>query len=138
MAETTPAAEPQRATPVRGLVMFGAAALILVGAFNFLDGLVALTRPESFTDDLLVGSLTAWGWAFLVFGAAQALVGLAVLRGSEIALWPGIVLVAANAVAQIAFLRAYPAWSIAIMALDGLVIYAFLVRGMAAGVEDAY
>jgi hypothetical protein len=138
MAETTSAVEPRPANPVRGLVLFGAAALILVGAFNFIDGLMALAKPESFSDDLLIGSLTAWGWAFLVFGAAQVLTGIAVLRGSEVALWPGIVLVAANAVAQIAFLRAYPAWSIAIMALDGLVIYAFLVRGMAAGVEDAY
>ena len=138
MAETTSTAERETATPVRGLVMFGAAALILVGAFNFIDGLLALAKPESFSDDLLIGSLTVWGWAFLVFGAAQVLIGILVVRGSEVALWPGIVLVAANAVAQVAFLRAYPAWSIAIMALDGLVIYAFLVRGMAAGIEDAY
>jgi hypothetical protein len=136
MAEITPTADHSHSTRPGGLVLFGAAAMVLVGAFNLIDGLVALTKPESFSDELVIGSLTAWGWAFLVFGAAQILVGVLVWAGSEIALWPGVVLVAGNAIAQLAWMASYPVWSVTIMVLDGLVVYAFVVRGMAIGTVE--
>jgi hypothetical protein len=122
-------------TPGRYIVPFGAVMLMLVGAFNVLDGIVALTKPEYFSEDLLVLNLTAWGWFFALFGGVQFLVGLAVLRGSAVALWPGVVLAAANALAQLANVRHFPVWSISIMVLDVLVIYGFTVRGMGLGTE---
>lgn len=117
------------------LVTFGAVMLIVAGALNLLDGIVALANPDYLADELLVGSLTAWGWFVIVFGIAQALMGAAVLLGSYIALWPGIVLAAVNAIAQLANAAQHPVWSIAIVVVDGLVIYGFTARAMALGVE---
>lgn len=122
-------------TSGRGIASFGAIMLMLVGAFNVLDGVVALANPDYEHSDLLVGSLSTWGWVFLVFGLLQFAVGFAVLRGSAIALWPGIVLAGVNMVAQLANFQSYPLWSVAIMVVDVMVIYAFAVRGMALGVE---
>ncbi len=119
----------------RHIVTFGALILILAGAFNVLDGIVALTNPHYLHDDVLVSNLTGWGWFAIVCGALQVLTGVVVLRGSVIALWPGIVLAGVNALAQMAEVAQYPIWSLVIIAADALVIYGFAARGLALGVE---
>ena len=50
-------------------------------------------------------------------------------------LWAGIVLAAVNAIAQLANAAQHPVWSIAIVVVDGLVIYGFTARAMQLGVE---
>ena len=40
----------------------------------------------------------------------------------------GVFLAGLNALTQLMFLRAYPAWSIAIMVVDGLIIYALIAH----------
>jgi hypothetical protein len=119
--------------PRRHLVTFGAVMLILGGVFNVLDGVTALTTPEHFHDDPLIATLTAWGWIFAAWGALEVGLGIAVLRGSQIALWPGIAVVGLNALMQLANVADYPAWSITIVVVDVLVIYAFSVQGLETG-----
>src|SRR5262245_58580080 len=119
-----------------GLVTFGSVMLMLVGVFNIIDGIVAIAKPEYFSDDLLFSDLTAWGWFFFVFGIVQLGTGYAVWTGNEIALWAGIVLAGANAAAQLAYLAHRPVWSIVIIACDMLVIYGFTARGMELGTEE--
>jgi hypothetical protein len=121
----------------RHIVTFGALMLMLAGAFNVLDGIVALTNPDYLHNDLLVSNLTGWGWFAVVCGVLQALTGFAVLRGSVIALWPGIVLAGVNALAQLANVAQSPIWSLVIIAADGLVIYGFAARGLELGVVEA-
>jgi hypothetical protein len=41
----------------------------------------------------------------------------------------GVVLVALNALGQLAFLSAYPIWSVIIIALDVIIIWALVVHG---------
>jgi len=122
-------------TRVGHMVSFGALMLMLAGAFNVLDGVVALANPDYLKNDLLVGDLTAWGIGVALFGAIQLLCGAAVLLGSEVALWPGIVLAALNAVVHLANVAQSPVWSVAIIVADGLVIYGFAARGLTVGVE---
>src|SRR4051794_3249849 len=122
--------------PRRRLVTFGAVLLIVGGAFNMLDGVTALTTPEHFHDHPLFANVTAWGWFFAVYGVIEALIGIAVLRGSTVAIWPGIVAAGFNAFTQMAALAHYPAWSITIMVVDVLIIYAFAVQGLEMGVVE--
>jgi hypothetical protein len=120
----------------RHLAPFGALMLMLSGAFNLLDGVVAVANPGYFEHPhLLFADVPAWGWWFVVYGVAELLVGFAVLKGSQIALWPAIILAGVNAVSQLAFVAHFPAWSLAIVALDVLAIYGFMSQGMAMGVE---
>jgi hypothetical protein len=120
--------------PRRHLVTFGAVMLIIGGIFNVLDGVTAIATPEHFNDDLLFSTLTAWGWFFAGWGAIEVVLGVAVLSGSQIALWPGIVAVGFNAFSQLADVAHYPAWSITIIVVDVFVIYAFSMQGLALGV----
>src|ERR1700744_58095 len=117
----------------RRLVPFGASMLMLSGAFNVLDGFVGIVNPGYFQHPhLLFADVSAWGWWILVLGIAEFCVGLVVLRGSQIALWPAIALAGLNATSQLANVAHYPAWSLAIVGLDVLVIYGFASEAMAA------
>jgi hypothetical protein len=122
---------------IPAIVLFGAVVMVMAGAFNVLDGLVALLSPERFDDDLLVGNLKAWGWLFVIYGVVQIGFGFAIAGGSGFALWPGIALAGANAVLQVMFLPSYPIWSAIVIIADGIVIYAFTVQAMEVGTEPA-
>jgi hypothetical protein len=117
-----------------GWIVFAAIMMLLVGGFNVLEGLVALFQKGYFVvrpSGLLVWNYTAWGWIWIGIGSLQVTGGLAVLSGR---MWGRILAVALagiNALGQLAFLAAYPVWSILIIALDVIVIYALTAHGRA-------
>ncbi len=115
-----------------GWIWFAALVLVLVGTYNLIQGLAAIFEDDVFTTTsagLLVLDLTAWGWVHTVVGALQVLVGLAMFSGAT---WPrviAIILVMINAVAQLAWLNAHPVWSVIVIVLDVLVLWALVVHG---------
>ena len=112
-----------------GLVTFGGVMLLIAAAFNLLDGIVALVNDDYYVvDELLFGDLTGWGLWWLAIGAAQLIAGWLVLARRGFGAVLGIFLAGANALTHLMFLGAYPAWSIAIMVVDGLIIYALSTR----------
>jgi hypothetical protein len=72
---------------------------------------------------------TAWGWTHMLIGVVAVGAGLGVLMGQMWARVVGIVIAVISALANIAFLSAYPVWSTIIIAMDVLVIYALAVHG---------
>lgn len=116
-----------------GWVVFGGVMMIVLGAFQAIEGLVAL-----FNDDFyLVGAegfvinvdFTAWGWVHLIVGVIAILCGLGVLAGNTAARIGGIVLATISALINLAFIPAYPVWSVMVIAIDVIVIYALAVHG---------
>lgn len=107
---------------------FGGLLTIVVGAFSVIEGLLALFSPRFFLDGggrVLALNLTGWGWLHLVLGALVLLAGASLLSGADG--WAGGVvaaLVAVNMLVQLVWLPAFPLWSIVIVALDLLVLYA--------------
>jgi hypothetical protein len=125
MAASSISGRPARS----GLVTFGGVMLVIAAAFNLLDGTVALVNDDYYVvDELLFGDLSAWGVWWLVIGGAQLLAGWLVLARQGFGALLGILLAGANALTHLMFLGAYPAWSIAIMVADGLIIYALATR----------
>lgn len=111
-----------------GVVTFVGILFLVLGAFNVMDGLVALLNSSYFSNHLLFANFTAWGWVILVLGVIQWFVGIAILnrgRGGQMA---GIVLAALNAIVMLAYLDHHPAWAIIIIFVDGLIIYALTVH----------
>jgi hypothetical protein len=107
-------------------------ALILVGTFNLIHGFIAVFEDEVLVaagQQLAVLDLTAWGWAHVVVGALQVVVGLALFTGARWARITAIILVMVNAVAQLASLNAQPTWALVIIALDVVVLWALVVHG---------
>jgi hypothetical protein len=115
-----------------GWVVFAGTIAVISGIFNIIQGLVALFDDQYFVvarGELLLLDFTAWGWIHLVVGVVMLLVGFGIIRGSPWGLVGGVVLAGVQAILQLAFLAAYPIWSILIIALDVVVIYALIVHG---------
>jgi uncharacterized membrane protein len=115
-----------------GWIVFAAIMMFIVGAFNIIDGLAALFKDEVFVNTgkgLLVFDLTAFGWIHLLLGVLQCFVGAALLNGATWGRIAAVVLVGFNAIEQLVFLSAYPFWSMLIIAIDVLVIWALIVHG---------
>jgi hypothetical protein len=103
---------------------------VILGVFNLIDGIAALANDDYFAaDELLFGDLSMWGTIFLVVGAVQLLTAFLVWRGSFAGAMLGITLAGLNAVLALLSIGAYPVWSVIILVLDGVVIYALTVHG---------
>ena len=112
----------------RDWINFAAVMLILVGALNVLDGLVALFDKNYLTRALLFSNLTAWGWFFVIWGVLQIFAGFAVARRVFWGVNAGILTAFVNVVAQFAWLKTYPVWAVIAIAVDVLVLYALLAK----------
>jgi hypothetical protein len=112
-----------------GWIGFAGTMLILVGFFNVIDGIAAISNSNYLANQLLFANMDAWGWFFLIWGAIQIVVGFAILGGSTWAAVVGIASAFFNAIAQLSWARTYPVWAITALVVDALVIYALVVYG---------
>ncbi|HEX6675380.1 MAG TPA: hypothetical protein VF486_10180 [Actinomycetes bacterium] len=112
--------------------LFAALALIMVGIWQALVGLVALLQSEFYDatrDYPFQFDATAWGWIHLLVGVAVALTGVGLLSGRTWTRVLGIVLAVLSAIANFLFIPYYPIWSMLIIALDVFVIWALAAHG---------
>jgi hypothetical protein len=141
-SEMPPASAPERSTDTAayrrtssawvGWVVFAAVIAITMGAFEAIEGLVAIFKDEYY----LVGSsglvvsvdYTVWGWVHLVLGVAAVAAGVGLLQGRNWGRIVVIVLAGLSAIVNLGFLSAYPVWSTIVIALDVIIIYALTVR----------
>jgi hypothetical protein len=116
-----------------GWVFFGGFMMIVVGLFQAIAGLTGLIRHSfyvvSSNSGLLVFNYKAWGWIDLVIGVIVLMAGFSILHGSTWARFVGIVFATLSIFANIATAREFPLWSIALVVIDVLVIYAIAVHG---------
>lgn len=118
-----------------GWRMFAGLVIILAGAFNVADGLVAITDDSYFakiggsTQLPLTNDLKVWGWVVFVWGLVLLVSGGLIFIGNTFGRVVGIVAASGNAIVQLGFLAHYPAWSAIIIGADVLVIYALAVHG---------
>ena len=124
-------ARPRSSVAV-GFITFAGVAMVMIGAFHAFQGLVAL-----FNDDFyVVGQkwifqfdLTTGGWVHLIVGIAVVVAGFFVFGGAVWARAVGIGVAAVSALLNFMWLPHYPIWSLIIIALDVLVIWALSVHG---------
>jgi hypothetical protein len=116
-----------------GWIVFAALMLVMVGIFHVMQGLVALFRDEVYvvgSDGLVVSvDYTSWGWTHVIGGALAILVGACLVAGQMWARVAAVVVAVLSAVVNIMFLPAYPVWSMIMIAVDVLVIWAVTVHG---------
>ena len=115
-----------------GWVVFASFMLIIAGVFGIIDGLVALIHDEVYLvtkDQLVAFDFPTWGWIHLIVGIIVTTAGFAVMSGQLWARMVGVLAATASAIAQIAFITAFPFWSVLIIGIDILIIYGLLVHG---------
>ncbi|MFI0423187.1 hypothetical protein [Spongiactinospora sp. 9N601] len=115
-----------------GWVWFAGIILIMVGIFNIVSGLYAIVNSDLYVQTpsrLLLFNLAGWGWIHLIFGALLLATGIALSVGQTWARAVAVVLVVINAITQLIWLAVNPWWSLVIIAVDVLVLYAIVVHG---------
>ncbi len=116
-----------------GWIVFGSITMIMLGAFQIIEGLVAVFNHGYYlvtSNNLIVHvNYTTWGWVHFGIGCAVVLAGLGLLTGAMWGRILGIGVAALSAIVNLAFIAAYPVWGILIIALDVVVIYALAVHG---------
>jgi hypothetical protein len=116
-----------------GWIGFAAIVLVIIGAIDFFQGLIALLEDNYYVptaSGFLVFDLTGWGWTMMIWGVLLVLAGLGLGAGQAWARWFAIVVVSLNFIAQLGFLgnTQYPLWSLTGIALSIVVLYALTVR----------
>jgi hypothetical protein len=114
-----------------GWILFAASLLGLAGAWNTIQGILAIADSRVYVGEhtFVFSDLKTWGWIVLILGVLQLVAAFGVVGGSEAATWFGIGVAGLNAIGQLMFLPAYPLWAITMFALDILIIYALAVYG---------
>ncbi|MGY1745461.1 DUF7144 family membrane protein [Blastococcus sp. SYSU D00695] len=132
-AAQTRARYPEPMSAWAGWVVFGGVMLVLLGAFQIIEGLVALFDDGFYavsSSGLVVDvDYNTWGWVHLVIGIVAVLTGLGLLAGNMLARVVGVGIAMLGAIVNLAFLSAYPIWSTLMIALNVVVIFAIVVHG---------
>jgi hypothetical protein len=126
-------AEPQEVTGWVGWILFAAIMMITIGCLHAIEGLTAIFKSGYYTvpaSNLVVSiDYTAWGWAHIAIGILVVAAGASLFSGRLWARVTTVVLAAISALVNLVFIAAYPWWSLTVIALDVLVIYAVAVHG---------
>ena len=120
-----------------GWKMFAGIMVLLVGVFNVIDGLRAITSANQVRDHFpngnvelpLTDNLKVWGWVILIIGAVMILAAFLIFAGNMFGRIVGIAVAALNAVVQLSYLDHNTFWSFTMILVDILVIYALVAHG---------
>ena len=91
----------------------------------------AIDNSRFFVQDTtyIFSNLNTWGWIILIIGALQLAAAFSIWAGGSFGRWFGIAAATVNAIAALLSIPAYPFWSLAIFAVDVLVIYGLSTYG---------
>ena len=114
-----------------GWVLFAGMMLMLVAILNTIYGIAAIANSSFFVNDtrFILSDLKTWGWVTLIIAALQAAAAFSVWNGNKFGVWFGIGMAGLSAIGALMSIPAYPFWSLAVFAVDILVIYGLAVYG---------
>lgn len=109
---------------------FAGVMLILVGFLDIVDGLWALDRADTRSNDLLYADkLGGWGWFYLILGIILVLIGIGVFYRSQVARWLGIFAASVAIVSNMLWVFYRPFTSLILILLASLVVYGLVAYG---------
>jgi hypothetical protein len=137
MATTSPVRPASSAPDVyddergAGWVTFAGIMIGLVGVMNVIYGIAAISNSKFYFHDVtyIVSGLKTYGWIATCVGALQVIAAFAIFGRSGWARWVGILTAGLNILVQLAYISAYPLASLALIAIDVLIVYALVVYG---------
>ncbi|MFF0200400.1 hypothetical protein [Streptomyces sp. NPDC005017] len=114
-----------------GLTVFAAVLLMIEGILDILRGIMAIANDDVFLTTpnyVFEFDLTAWGWIHLILGVLALLVAYGLFTGATWSRVAGVVIASLVVIANFLSLPYYPVWSIVVIALSALVIWALCVK----------
>lgn len=114
-----------------GWILFAGIMILIAGILNVIWGIAAIDNASFFVEDerFIISSLSTWGWVTLIIGIVKVFAAFSIWRGGAFGAVIGIVVASIGAVGALLSLPAYPFWSLAIFAVDVLIIYGLAAYG---------
>ena len=131
MSTTGPHIRDESSETAYSVSIFAGVMLATLAAFEVLQGLSAVLKDDVFVSGLNYVyeiDVTAWGWWHMLIGAIGVAVGVGIVKGQVWAKSAGIGFAVVSALSQFTFMPYYPFWSLLIIAMDILVIWALAKR----------
>ncbi|KJF19783.1 hypothetical protein C7T36_00920 [Rhodococcus sp. AD45-ID] len=128
----TDTSSPSHAHPVRSGIATGtnfaaAALLFIVGIISLLQGISAVANDDLFVvgvNYVYEFDVTTWGWIHIALGVVGLAIAIGMMMAATWARIAAILIAALSIIANFLWLPHYPLWSILIIALDVIVIWA--------------
>ena len=114
-----------------GWILFAGIMLMIAGILNVIWGIAAIDDSTFFVEDerFIISSLNTWGWIILILGVLEILAAFSIWRGGVFGAIFGIFAAGLSAIGALLSIPAYPFWSLAIFAVDVLIIYGLAAYG---------
>jgi len=115
-----------------GWIGFAAIMLALIGIFHMIMGFVALFQQDVYTvtnSAVWVFDYSQWGWIHIVGGLLAFLAAGSLAQGFMYGRIVAVLVAMASVVANMAFVPVYPVWSLMMVTVGVLVIWAVVVHG---------
>ena len=115
-----------------GWISFAGVMMIIGGGLNLFYGIVAAVNDEwvVFTNRSNVYlDISEWGWVHIIMGAIVLLAGIGVFSGNILARIVGVIVASISLIVNFFFIPVYPLWSLTVIVLDVLVIWALTAHG---------
>jgi hypothetical protein len=114
-----------------GWVTFAGVLLLISGVLNVIYGFAAIGNSKFFLNDqkYILSGLHTWGWVSLILGVLLLFAAFSLWGGGLYGRVVGMVAAGLSAIAALLSIPAYPLWSLAIFALDIVIIHQIATRG---------
>lgn len=115
-----------------GWVYFAGFLMVINSIFQMIAGFTAIVKDELFVlgiDKVWLVDVTTWGWLHLLLGVILLTAGLSLLAGKMWGRTVGVLLSGLAVIVNFAFIPVYPIWSVLMVVVSGLVLYALIAHG---------
>ncbi|MFC8383390.1 hypothetical protein [Nocardia sp. NPDC057272] len=127
MAHLSETGHPVRQGFAAGTSIGAAILLLVVAVLSVLQGIAAVAKDDLFVagiDYVYEFDTTTWGWIHIIGGIVLGLSAVGLMSGATWARIVAVVIASLSIIANFLWLPYYPAWSILIIVLDVVVIWA--------------
>jgi hypothetical protein len=110
-----------------GWVTFAAIVAGIVGVFNVLSGIAAITEDDQTErlNEVLYGvNITAWGWFWLIIGVLQVITAWLIYQRSPLGQTLGLIWAFVIASLSVFMIFVAPIWALVVIGLSVTVIWA--------------
>ena len=116
-----------------GWVTFAGVMLLIAGILNVIYGIAAIGDSKFFVQDqkYILSNLNTWGWVTVFLGAFQLVAAFSLWAGGLYGRAVAILAASLSALAALLSIPAYPFWSLAIFAIDIIIVYQVAMYGAA-------
>ncbi|MFL5818514.1 MAG: hypothetical protein ACJ76L_13050 [Conexibacter sp.] len=114
-----------------GWLLFAGIMIFIAGVLNTIYGIGAISDSKFFVEDTkyIISSLNTWGWITLIVGVLQLVAAVSIWRGGAFGMVIGMGVAMISAIVALLSIASYPLLSLAIFAVDVLIIYGLATYG---------